>query len=99
MPEQVEGWKLEGPRAGLRGRAGPRGKRKFYRNKKEKEDTWTSGQPVRLKKRCLSAMDGGHHIENYVPGCAVAETKAVSLPLTYGGMTCPSTWAVIYELL
>lgn len=43
MPEQVGGWKLEGPRAGLRGRAGPRGKRKFYRNKKEKEDTWTQG--------------------------------------------------------
>ena len=43
MPEQVGGWKLEGPGAGLRGRAGAREKRKFYRNKKEEEDT--SGQP------------------------------------------------------
>lgn len=91
MPEQVEGWKLEGPGAGLRGRAGAREKRKFYRNKKEEEDTWTQGN-LRLKKRCLSATDAeDNRIENCVPGCAVAETMSVaaSLPLTYGGMTRP----------
>ena len=85
---RLGGGNWRAPRAGLRVRAGAREK-KFYRNKEEEEDTGTQGN-LRLKKKCLSAMDAEDNcIENCVPGCAVAETKETALPLTYGGMTRP----------